>query len=155
MPEEGAELAPREEFTDIRVDRDGQWYTRDRLIINKRILAFFKTNLHRDEKGIYIYSNFRQFSEKGYIKVGGPILWVTDIMQGNFVLETNAYVPIERCQIILDDQERPLIFLPALEAWAGLTKNALMQFGEDMKEKDGKFFWQDAELIKAEDINWG
>ena len=44
----------------------------------------FQCNLHKDEKGIYIFNRFGKFSEKGYIKINGPVMPVIDLQEVPF-----------------------------------------------------------------------
>ena len=80
-------LPPREEYTDINIRENGEWYTGNRKIINTNVLDYFQSNLHRDEKGIYIFNRFGEFSEKGYVKIKGPVMPVIDLDQDRFLLK--------------------------------------------------------------------
>jgi hypothetical protein len=85
----------REEFTNIRVNREGRWFTGPKEIINFKVISHFKQNLFRDAKGIYIYQTFRQFAEKGYITVEGPLLSVFRIDGDRLIFDSLDAVPLE------------------------------------------------------------
>ena len=147
-------LPIREEFTRIRVDPSGKWYTGNLRIKNEKVLGFFKKNLHRDEKGIYIYNTFGEFSEKGYIKVGGPLLKVVELDQNQFTLENGEIILSTNSEIISDEGLTPYLRIPSLGAWASLSSYAAVKFGEFTHESGEGFFFQRIKIKMCRDIEW-
>ena len=121
------EIAPREEYTDITVRRDGKWYTRDRLIVNQKILDYFKKNLGRDQNGIYILNRYGKFSEKGYCIIEGPVLAVKAVSNDGYILEDESIQPKESARVIFDEEMMPLLFIERLEAWAVFGRQAYLK----------------------------
>ncbi len=145
---------PREEFTQIRIDRTGAWYTGDLKIINLKILLFFKGNLYRDKKGIYIYNTFGKFSEKGYIKVEGPLLQITDVVEEHFVLENGETIPNQDLEIILDEKLTAYAKLPRLQAWSIFSSKSAVKFGEIIEEVNDQYFWLGNKIKVSNHIEW-
>jgi len=98
----------REEFTNILVNREGRWFTGPKEIINEKVISHFKQNLFRDAKGIYIYQTFKQFSEKGYITVGGPLLEVFRTDAEKITLDSLDIIPLASAQVILNQEDEAL-----------------------------------------------
>ena len=152
---------PREEFTDIRISRTGKWYTRSLPIQNNKILQYFKSNLRRDEKGIYIHNTFGEFSEKGYIQVEGPLLKVLDINSNGFTLENKEFIANEKVKLILDGQMIPYLYIPQLKAWAIFSKEAALPLAdsleisrEDSEDSQENFLWKGNKVSVHQDISW-
>ncbi len=144
----------REEVTQIRIDKTGVWYTGDLKITNQKILLFFRKNLHRDKKGIYIFNTFGKFSEKGYIKIEGPLLKIIDISKQYLLLNNGEKIVSESAEIILNQELTPYLKLPKLKAWAILSSNSAVQFGEIIKESYGVFSWFGSKVEVLDKINW-
>lgn len=142
---------PREEFTFITIDVDGKWFNKEKQIINEDVLAFFKKNLHRDNKGIYIYNTFKGFSEKGYVIVNGPVCRVTDYTGSEFILETSETIARNQVQMILFDN-RLFIEIPRLKAMAIFERNLFFKITEKLVETDEGFFIEDSRIIIKENL---
>ena len=150
----GISPEPREEFTHINVRSNGQWYNDDKLIINENVLTYFKSNLKRDDKGIYVHNTFGEFSEKGYIQVKGPIVNVIEITNQSFILENGQALSRKEVILVLDNRSVPFIYLVDFKAWAGFTKSAMVAFSEDIEERNGELFLQDKVIKQIADIDW-
>jgi hypothetical protein len=98
----------REEFTNILVNREGRWFTGPKEIINDKVISHFKQNLFRDEKGVYIYQTFKQFSEKGYITVKGPLLEVFRIDADKITLDSLDTVALGNAEITVNSDDEAL-----------------------------------------------
>ncbi len=145
---------PREEFTDIRIEPDGNWYAKNIRIKNKKILHYFKCNLHRDKKGIYIFNQFGQFSEKAYIKINGPLLFVTDISSGRFILENGNFVQKSKASIVLSKEMLLYLNLTELNAYAVFDLRTSEKFSDMLKESKENFFWGDKKIPILDNIQW-
>ena len=151
---EDAIQPPREEFTDINVDSKGDWFTKDRLITNEKVLAYFKDNLHYDEKGLYIFNRFGRFSEKGYIKVNGPVLKVIRVYEEIFLLENGLQVPIKDVRLVFNAELHPYLYLSSFKAWASFSRQGYLQLGDHIKEIDDNFFFENKALEIVNSIDW-
>ena len=149
------EGTPRIEFTDIQVRENGKWYTKNIPIQNKKILEYFKKNLHRDEKGIYIFNTFGQFSEKGYIKANGPILKVTDIKKDAFTLETGEEIKKIEAKILLGHKMTPFLEVPRLKTWAVFSRELSDILGDIIEISGDKYIWRGEEIPVVETVEWG
>lgn len=66
----------------IRVDKSGQWYFQDSLLINDDVIKYFRANLHKDAEGYYILNHFRELEEKAYLEsVIGDVIHVVGIQK--------------------------------------------------------------------------
>lgn len=133
----------REEFTNIRVARDKQgnsrWFTGEKEIINHKVISHFKQHLFRDAKGIYIYQTFRQFAEKGYIKVEGPLLSVFRVDSDVITLDSLDTIPVNEVHVIQNaDDEALYVFYPRLQCYAGVGASVAPDFAALIEEKDGQ-----------------
>ena len=147
-------IPPREEFTQIRIDITGTWYTGGLKIINPKILLFFKTHLYRDKKGIYIYNTFGEFSEKGYIKIEGPLLQIIDIVEDSLVLENKETIFNQDAEIMLDEHLIPYAKLPRLQVWSVFSSKSAVKFGTMIEELNGQYFWLGNKIKVLSDIKW-
>ncbi len=144
----------REEFTDIRVDGRGVWYTGNRQIVNEEVLRFFRANLYRDEKGIYIFNEFRGFREKGYIRVEGPVMMVEQITGDNLVLSNGRSLSLDSAVLAVDGSGLPYVKIAGLGAWAGFPARSTHVFADGLQEKGGEFFWRGKKVIAYERMPW-
>ena len=154
MKNEEGELSPRVEFTDIQVRENGKWYTKNIPIKNQKILHYFKGNIHRDEKGIYIFNTFGRFSEKGYIKVNGPVFKVVDIKENTFLLETGEEVDKEEAKILLTQDMTPLLKVPRLRAWAIFSRELSAALGDIIETSGDRYTWRGIEIPMSKNIEW-
>lgn len=130
----------REEFTNIRVTREGRWFTGDKEIINYKVISHFKQNLFRDAKGIYIYQTFRQFAEKGYITVDGPLLSVFRIDGATLIFDSLDAVPLENLTVVLNsDDEAPYIYYDRLGCYANVPAGVAPYFSALLEENEDVF----------------
>jgi hypothetical protein len=113
--------AAREEFTNIRVTRDGRWFTGSKEIVNYKVVSHFKQHLFRDEKGIYIYQTFRQFAEKGYITVEGPLLSVFRADREKLTFDSLDTLPVAEAQVVQNSEDDALyVYYPRLGCYASV-----------------------------------
>lgn len=130
----------REEFTNIRVTREGRWFTGAKEIVNWKVVSHFKQHLFRDEKGIYIYQTFRQFSEKGYITVEGPLLAVFRVEPEKMVLDSlDELVEDEVGVVVNAEDDLPYVFYPRLGCYASVPAAVAPSFSEIMTETPAGF----------------
>ncbi len=126
----------REEFTNIRVTREGKWFTGAKEIVNYKVISHFKQHLFRDEKGIYIYQTFRQFAEKGYITVEGPLLSVFRADQEKLTLDSLDILPVREAEVVQNsDDEALYVFYPRLKCYASVPAAVSPDFAELMSEE--------------------
>lgn len=130
----------REEFTNIRVTREGRWYTGPKEIINFKVISHFKQNLFRDAKGIYIYQTFRQFAEKGYITVEGPLLSVFRIEGDTLIFDSLDSVALKELHVVLNsDDEAPYIYYGRLGCYANVPAGVSPYFSDLLEERGDSF----------------
>ncbi|AFM13251.1 hypothetical protein [Turneriella parva] len=130
----------REEFTNIRVARDGRWFTGAKEIINFKVISHFKQNLFRDAKGVYIYQTFRQFAEKGYITVEGPLLSVFRIDGDTLIFDSLDAVPLDELRVVLNsDDESPYIYYDRLGCYANVPAGVAPYFSERLEQQGDLF----------------
>lgn len=67
--------------SEIMIDNCHKWIFRGEEITLKKILDFFKSNLHEDEQGVYISNQYGKFSEVGYLECMGCPLCLDDYLQ--------------------------------------------------------------------------
>ena len=126
----------REEFTNIRVTREGRWFTGAKEIINYKVISHFKQQLFRDDKGIYIYQTFRQFAEKGYITVEGPLLSVFRADEANLTLDSLDTFPVAEAQVIQNsDDEALYVYYPRLGCYASVPASVSPDFAKLLSEE--------------------
>lgn len=152
---------PREEFTDIRVAPDGTWYAKGgRKIINRDILRYFKRGLNRDEKGIYIYNEFGPFREKGYIKIEGPPVLVSDFDcdTKKIYLDNDDELTLDSSlNLVMTLEDRPFVFYEKLKTWAGFHRGAFFRFMEVLSktvEETGELRFCGVSVASVENISW-
>ena len=141
-------------FTDIQVKEDGRWYSKNILIQNLRILSYFKKNLHRDQKGIFIFNTFKELSEKGYMVIRGPVLKVTDIEKNLFLLETGETIHKNKAKLVLSQKMTLLLKIPRLRAWAFFSKELSDSLAEMIEISGEKYFWNRKEIKVVPKIKW-
>jgi len=130
----------REEFTNIRVTREGKWFTGIKEIVNWKVVSHFKQHLFRDEKGIYIYQTFRQFSEKGYITVEGPLLAVFRVEADKIILDSLDEIGEDAADVIVNtEDELPYVLYPRLRCYASVPAAVAPYFSEVITETAGGF----------------
>ena len=149
---ESENYAPREEFTDIRVDKSGRWFTGSKQIINAQVLKYFRANLQHDDKGVFIWNIFGKFREKGYIKVEGPVFSVSAILDKTFHLNNGQSYSHDSVQLVMTPQEEPLLAVKALGVWAGFPSRVANEFAEYLTEKEGQFFFK-GQPVETREIN--
>lgn len=148
-------LPPREEYTDINIRENGEWYTGNRKIINANVLDYFQCNLHKDEKGIYIFNRFGKFSEKGYIKINGPVMPVIDLQEGTFLLKGDKKIVFNDAQLILSAALVPFLRLSDLGCFAAIPSHIAARLAESFAETtDGKFQFLEKTLQIENPIVW-
>ncbi|MCS6985304.1 MAG: hypothetical protein NZM25_09310 [Leptospiraceae bacterium] len=144
----------REEVTSIRIEPDGSWYTGNRKIVNSGVLKYFRTNLHRDKKGVYIYNAFRQLKEKGYISVKGPIDLVVEFNGETFTLSSGIKIPAWEADLAMDSQGNLYIKIPKLELWARFSRELLIELSALIEEKNNAFYFKGKEILLYDTIPW-
>jgi hypothetical protein len=148
-------LPPREEYTDINIRENGEWYTGNRKIINTNVLDYFQSNLHRDEKGIYIFNRFGEFSEKGYVKIKGPVMPVIDLDQDRFLLKGDKKILFNDAQLILSAALVPYLKLLDLGCFAAIPSHIAARLAENFEEMStGEFLFEDKTLQIENPIAW-
>lgn len=144
----------------IEIRESGDWYFRDRKLINRRILAYFKSNLHRDEGGIYILNTYREFVEKGYVTIRGPVLSAASVLDDRIVLEDNSEIPFHSLDLNLY-KETLLFSLPILNVWGKFSRDAYLKIADFIEDKDEAFYFlpksdstNNAKIPEIKIINW-
>lgn len=127
----------RIEFTNIRIEPDGKWFTGDKQIINENVIRYFRENLFRDNQGVYIMHRFRELAEKGYIMVNGPVDFVFRVEENAFLLLSGRTVPFSNARIFSDAHGRPYLFIKNLRLFAGFTNAVSSQLSQVIEEEDG------------------
>ena len=126
----------REEFTNIRVTREGRWFTGPKEIINFKVISHFKQNLFRDAKGIYIYQTFRQFAEKGYITVEGPLLSVFRLEGETMFFDSLDAMPLAEVHVVLNSADAaPYVQYPRLGCFANVPAGVAPYFSDLLEEQ--------------------
>lgn len=143
----------REEFTSIRIAADGSWYAKDKKIINPDVLNYFRKNLYRDEKGVYIYNEFRNLKEKGYISVEGPVDFVKDYDGKFFYLSSGMKIAVEEA-ILARMGEQVYLFIPSLKAWAFFTQKIFLSLIDYLEEKNGELYFFGKKVAFYENMKW-
>jgi len=133
-------LIPRKQdifndITDIVIRQNGDWHFKKNKMINKDILSYFKKNLHRDEKGIFILNRYKDLQEKAYIQVKGPLLKIISIEKKTFHLENDDEINFKNVKIIMDINLMPYVFIERLKAWAMFNRNRYIEFIELLKDR--------------------
>ncbi|MCB1141924.1 MAG: hypothetical protein H7A24_05260 [Leptospiraceae bacterium] len=72
--------------SEIKISSENKWYYRESEIVLDKVLDFFKENLNEDELGIYIFNQYKQFSEKGYLECEGIPLRILNLEENNELL---------------------------------------------------------------------
>ena len=125
----------REEFTNIRVTRDSRWFTGAKEIINFKVISHFKQHLFRDSKGIYIYQIFREFAEKGYITVEGPLLAVFRVDNDKITFDSLDELALNATEVVLNtDDEALYVYYPRLGCFAAVPAGVVPYFSEYLHE---------------------
>jgi hypothetical protein len=146
----------REEFTNIRVTRESRWFTGEKEIINHKVISYFKQNLFRDERGIYIYQTFRQFSEKGYITVLGPLLTVFRIDAEKIIFDSLDEMKPAETEIVLNlDDQSPYVYYPRLKCYAGIPAGVSPYFSELLEERGDVFAFCGKPITSRPISSWG
>ncbi|MFZ5629957.1 MAG: hypothetical protein ACOY5B_12565 [Spirochaetota bacterium] len=126
----------REEFTNIRVTREGRWFTGAKEIINYKVISHFKQHLFRDDKGIYIYQTFRQFAEKGYITVEGPLLNVFRADREKLTFDSLDILPVAEAQVVQNSEDESLyVYYPRLRCYASVPASVSPDFAMLLSEE--------------------
>lgn len=140
----------REEFTNIRVTREGKWFTGVKEIVNWKVISHFKQHLFRDEKGIYIYQTFRQFSEKGYIQISGPLLTVFRVDAENITFDSLDTLPIAEVRVVQNTEDDALyVFYPRLGCYASVTASVAPDFAALLEGEEDPHFAGKPVTIRA------
>jgi hypothetical protein len=148
-------LPSREEYTDINIRENGEWYTGNKKIINTNVLDYFQSNLHKDEKGIYIFNRFGKFSEKGYITIRGPVMPVIDLGQKRFLLKGDKKIRFTDAQLILSATLVPYLKLLDLGCFAAIPSHIAARLAENFEEMStGEFLFNDKILQIENPIDW-
>jgi hypothetical protein len=151
----------REEFTNIRISRDrssgaSRWFTGPKEIVNEKVISYFKQHLFRDAKGIYIYQEFRQFSEKGYITVEGPLLEVFRVDAEKITFDNLDEVPTAVVEVVLNsDDEAPYVYYPRLQCYAAVGAGVSSSFSEFLTEAVDGFLFHGKPVPVTKISHWG
>ena len=154
MIENSASRNIRIEATGIQVREDGRWYRKDIPIQNRKVLSYFKNNLHRDPKGIFIFNTFKEFAEKGYINIHGPVLKVTDIKTNLFLLETGEAIHRNKARLMMNQKMTLFLKIPRLGAWAVFSRELSDRLAEMIEMVGEKYIWDGKEIKIATKIKW-
>ena len=160
MPETPDHSNAREEFTNIRVtgargSSAGRWFTGSKEIINYKVISHFKQHLFRDEKGIYIYQTFRQFSEKGYITVEGPLLAVFRIDREKITFDSLDEIATATAEVVINTgDEAAYVYYPRLGCYAVVAASVSPDFSAFLKEEGDVFLFCDRPLRRLHITNW-
>ncbi len=160
MPEAPDHSAAREEFTNIRVSRDRSsgaslWFTGPKQIVNDKVISYFKQHLFRDAKGIYIYQTFRQFAEKGYITVEGPLLEVFRVDAEKITFDNLDELPTAEVRVTLNsDDEAPYIYYPRLQCYATVAAGVSPFFSEFLAEQGDGFTFCGKPVLVEQISRW-
>jgi hypothetical protein len=146
----------RSEHTNIRVSLEGRWFTGTKEIVNDKVISHFKQSLFRDDTGIYIYQTFRQFAEKGYITVEGPLLSVFRIDAENVTFDSLDTLPMREAEVCIDEADgNPYLFFPRLQCYASIGAGVSPYFSEFLEESgDGFTFCGKPVKVKSITV-WG
>jgi len=144
---------PRKHQTHIEITSDGRWLNDGVLIENKEILLFFKSNLHRDKTGIYIYNTMGGFSEKGYLNVNGPLMKVELVEKKHYLLENGEKIDTADSTLVVDKHDHLYLLIPHLGGWAVFSRQAKADLGE-MLEYESGYRWNNIPINKTESIEW-
>lgn len=145
----------REENTSIRITREGHWFTGDKKIVNYRVVSHFKQSLFRDAKGIYVYQTFRQFAEKGYIAVQGPLLSVFRVDQNEIMLDSLDTLPTATVKIYQNTEDEALyLYYERLGCYASIPAAVAPAFGELLSEDKGVVYFNDKPVTSMAIIAW-
>lgn len=145
---------PREEFTNINIHSNGDWYTKDKKIINPQILKYFKSSLCHDNQGIYILNQFGLLSEKGYINVNGPLVFITHLDQKKFYSEINQAIPFSSITHILEYKNILYIPLPILHGYAQISRKIYLEMINLVVENMSQFFFDNIPIQQYKIIDW-
>lgn len=145
----------REEFTNIRVTRDSRWFTGPKEIINYKVISHFKQHLFRDAKGIYIYQTFRQFAEKGYISVEGPLLAVFRVESDRLILDSLDEIPLSETELLLNSEDQALyIKYPRLGCYATVPAAVAPDFSALLTETGDEVQFQGRPITALQIERW-
>lgn len=150
----------REEFTNIRITRGrgtsaGRWFTGSKEIVNYKVISHFKQNLFRDEKGIYIYQTFKQFSEKGYITVEGPLLEVFRVDRDKITFDSLDEMPTATAEVVMnEDDEAAYVYYPRLGCYAVVAASASPDFSTLLSEEGDVFLFCGRPLRRQKITAW-
>lgn len=146
----------REEFTNIRVTREGRWFTGAKEIVNTKVISYFKQNLFRDAKGIYIYQTFREFAEKGYITTAGPLLTLFRADAATLTFDSMDSMETAAAKVVIDgEDECPYIFYPRLACYASVPAAVAPDFSQLLSEDDENFRFNGRVVPREIISTWG
>lgn len=145
----------REEFTNIRVTREGRWFTGNKEIVNWKVIAHFKQHLFRDEKGIYIYQTFKQFSEKGYITVEGPLLSVFRADHEKLTFDSLDTLPASEARVVQNSDDDALyVFYPRLGCYASVPAAVSPDFAQLLTEDGEHIMFCGRPIERQKIVEW-
>lgn len=151
-----AHSTAREEFTNIRISREANWFTGAKEIINYKVISYFKQNLFRDSKGIYIYQTFGKFSEKGYITVAGPLLSVFRVDREKLVFDSLDEITAADADLFVNaDDEALYVFYPRLGCYATVSASVAPDFAGLLEDGTEGVRYFGRALTKRKIISWG
>ncbi len=145
----------REENTNIHITREGHWFTGDKKIVNFRVVSHFKQSLFRDAKGIYVYQTFRQFAEKGYITVKGPLLHVFRIDRNEIMLDSLDTLPTASAKIYQNTEDEALyLYYERLDCYASIPAAVAPALGELLSEDNGVVYFNGKPVASTAITAW-
>lgn len=145
----------REEFTNIRVARDGRWFTGNKEIVNWKVIAHFKQHLFRDAKGIYIFQTFKQFSEKGYITVEGPLLSVFRADREKLTFDSLDTLPVAEAEVVQNSEDEALyVYYPRLRCYASVPAAVAPDFAALLSEAGGCILFCGRPITQRKIVAW-
>lgn len=146
---------PREEYTGIKVNPDGKWINKQgQEITNPKVLDYFRKNLKRDDKGFYIFNQFGELSEKGYIEIEGPPFITEGFFDNDFAVSGGIKVSSENAQIVLTDDEQLLLKINDPGVWSRFSRVLRTIVLSEMLETAEGYKWIDIMIRPAGRIKW-
>jgi hypothetical protein len=140
--------------TTIHIQSDGIWTNQEEPIINEHILFFFKKNLQRDDKGIYIHNEYGSFEEKAYIQVEGPVMKVVKVWDHQLILETGDVIEEENSRIVVNPENRFFLNIPKLGLWSIFSRQAIIDISPELVENTQGLFWKKRQVEKLGNLAW-
>ena len=137
----------------IKINTRGEWFANNVIIINKDILNYYKQNLHKDQKGIYILNRFHSLEEKVYLHIEGPLLKVLKIKKNKLLLENREEIDADDAHLV-EFHTKIYLKIPTLECWAAFSRQALFDLSELLENAGETYFWNKKTIQHVPAIKW-